>query len=161
MPACGKSVTGVLLAKALRMKFVDADLLIQETTGKSLQEIIDQEGTDRFKKIEEQVLLSINAENTVIATGGSAVYYPKAMAHLKENAVTVYIETPLEVVKERLRNIKTRGVAMKKGQTLEDLYRMRVPLYERYEDVRVVSDHDSMEQTVADILSVLKDHEFR
>ena len=79
MPSCGKSVTGVVLAKALKMKFVDTDLLIQEEAGKGLQEIINEDGIEAFKKIEEKVLGSVELDNAVIATGGSAVYYDAAM----------------------------------------------------------------------------------
>ena len=131
MPACGKSVTGVILAKSLKMNFIDADLLIQERAGKSLQDIINADGTETFKSIEEEVLNAINVKNTVIATGGSAVYYDSAMRHLKENGVVVYIEASLATIKKRLKNIRTRGVAMEKGQTIDSLYEMRVPLYEK------------------------------
>ena len=134
MPACGKSVTGVILAKSLKMNFIDADLLIQERAGKSLQDIINADGIETFKSIEEEVLNAINVKNTVIATGGSAVYYDSAMRHLKENGVVVYIEASLATIKKRLKNIRTRGVAMEKGQTIDSLYEMRVPLYEKYAD---------------------------
>ena len=126
MPACGKSVTGVILAKSLKMNFIDADLLIQERAGKSLQDIINADGIETFKSIEEEVLNAINVKNTVIATGGSAVYYDSAMRHLKENGVVVYIEASLATIKKRLKNIRTRGVAMEKGQTIDSLYEMRV-----------------------------------
>ena len=139
MPACGKSVTGVILAKSLKMNFIDADLLIQERAGKSLQDIINADGIETFKSIEEEVLNAINAKNTVIATGGSAVYYDSAMRHLKENGVVVYIEASLATIKKRLKNIRTRGVAMEKGQTIDSLYEMRVPLYEKYADCTVRS----------------------
>ena len=137
MPACGKSVTGVLLAKILNMKFIDADLLIQEKVGKRLQEIIDEDGIECFKEIERNVLLSIDVDNTVIATGGSAVYYEDAMEHLKQKGKVIYIDISLETVKARLKNIKTRGVAMGKGQSLDDLYMIRKPLYEKYADITV------------------------
>lgn len=131
MPSCGKSVTGVVLAKALNMRFTDTDLLIQEKAGKSLQQIINEDGIEAFKTLEKEVLIGIDAENTVIATGGSAVYYQEAMENLKKKGCVVYIEASLRTVKKRLRNIKTRGVAMAKGQTLEDLYKIRVPLYKK------------------------------
>ncbi|MDO4486773.1 MAG: shikimate kinase [Bacillota bacterium] len=157
MPACGKSVTGVVLAKALRMKFIDTDLLIQEKAGKGLQEIINEDGIDAFKQLEEQVLCSVEQDNAVIATGGSAVYYDSAMRHLKKNGVVVYIEVSLETVKKRLGNIKTRGVAMGKGQTLDELYDIRVPLYEKYADITVLSDNScTMEDTVERIIEEIK-----
>lgn len=158
MPSCGKSVTGVILAKILNKKYIDGDLLIQEKTGRGLQDIINNDGIDAFKKIEEKVLLSINEENAVIATGGSAVYYESVMKHLSENGIVVYIDVPIEDLKKRLKNIKTRGVAMGKGQTLDDLYNMRKPLYEKYAEITVESNNsysmeDTVEKMVAKILS--------
>mgnify|MGYP003280629319 FL=1 len=156
MPACGKSVTGVILAKSLKMNFIDADLLIQERAGKSLQDIINADGIETFKSIEEEVLNAINVKNTVIATGGSAVYYDSAMRHLKENGVVVYIEASLATIKKRLKNIRTRGVAMEKGQTIDSLYEMRVLLYEKYADCTVRSHRYRAENTVEDIISGLE-----
>ena len=156
MPACGKSVTGVILAKSLKMNFIDADLLIQERAGKSLQDIINADGIETFKSIEEEVLNAINVKNTVIATGGSAVYYDSAMRHLKENGVVVYIEASLATINKRLKNIRTRGVAMEKGQTIDSLYEMRVPLYEKYADCTVRSHRYRAENTVEDIISGLE-----
>jgi len=156
MPSCGKSVTGVVLAKILNKKFVDGDLLIQERAGKGLQAIINEDGIEAFKKLEEDVLGSIDVTNAVIATGGSAVYYDSAMQHLKKDGIIVYIDVPIEDIKKRLRNIKTRGVAMGKGQTLDDLYALRKPLYEKYAEVTVKSSNkQSMEDTVEDILNKL------
>lgn len=156
MPSCGKSVTGVVIAKILNKKFVDGDLLIQERAGKGLQAIINEDGIDAFKKLEEEVLGSIDVTNAVIATGGSAVYYDSAMQHLKKDGIILYIDVPIEDIKKRLRNIKTRGVAMGKGQTLDDLYALRKPLYEKYAELTVKSSNkQSMEDTVEDILNKL------
>ena len=155
-PACGKSVTGVVLAKILNMKFIDADLLIQQKAGRRLQDIINSDGIDAFKKLEEEVLSSINESDTVIATGGSAIYYDDAMRHLKENGTVVYINVSLHDLKRRLRNIKTRGVAMGKGQTLDDLYAERKPLYEKYADIIVkTGNRKTMEDTVSMIIDAL------
>ncbi|HIT99265.1 MAG TPA: shikimate kinase [Candidatus Copromorpha excrementavium] len=155
MPACGKSVTGVVLAKSLGMNFVDTDLIIQENEGKSLQRIINEEGIEAFKRAEEKTLLSLDLKNTVIATGGSAVYYPSAMEHMGDNGIIVYIEADIEEIKKRLKNIKTRGVAMSKGQSIDELYEIRKPFYEKYADVTVKSDKRSMEVTVEDIIKSL------
>ena len=156
MPACGKSVTGVVLAKTLKMKFVDVDLMIQDKAGKGLQDIINEDGIDAFKALEEEVLMSVDVKNTVIATGGSAVYYLRAMKHLQEGGTVVYIKASLKAIKKRLRNIKTRGVAMGKDQTLDDLYAIRVPLYEKYADITVNSDRYSMEKTVEAIIAAIR-----
>lgn len=156
MPACGKSVTGVVLAKSLGMNFVDTDLIIQENEGSSLQDIINKKGLEEFQRIEEKTLISLDVQNTVIATGGSAVYYPKAMEHLSNSGIIVYIETDIEEIKKRLKNIKTRGVAMQKGQSIDELYYIRKSLYEKYADITVRSDEKSMEKTVEKIIGVIK-----
>lgn len=155
MPACGKSVTGVVLAKTMQKKFVDTDLLIQEKEQAFLQEIIDQKGIEYFKKVEEQVLSELQVTDAIISTGGSAVYYPKAMEHLKHNGVVVYLKVSLETVERRLDNIKTRGVAMKKGDTIAHLYERRIPLYETYEDVTIEADSLGVEETVEQIQRML------
>ena len=109
MPACGKSTLGVVLAKTLGMKFVDTDLLIQEVENCKLQEIIDERGMQEFLRIEEKVLSEIEAENSIISTGGSAVYSDKAMKHLGSIGDVVYIKLSLDEIERRLNNIKTRG----------------------------------------------------
>ena len=123
MPGCGKSTIGVVLAKTLRYGFIDGDLLIQEKTGKRLQEIIDYDGLQRFYEVEDEVLLGIGCENTVVAPGGSAVYYPDAMAHLKELGAVVYIQLSCENVKKRLGNLESRGVAGAKDKTARSFMR--------------------------------------
>lgn len=148
MPGAGKSMVGVLLAKTLRKRFVDTDLLIQETTGRHLQEIIDTDGVDAFMKTEEEIVLRHTFHNTVIATGGSVVYSPKAMAHLKSDGIVVYLSVTFEEMTRRLRNITTRGIVLHPGQTLRDLYDERVPLYERYADITVDCTGEHFEEIV-------------
>ena len=144
MPGCGKSTVGVVLAKTLNYSFLDADLLIQEQTGKRLQQIIDYDGLDKFYEIEERVLSGIRCDRTVIATGGSAIYYPAAMEHLKELGAVVYIQLTCENVKKRLGNLASRGVAGAKDKTVEQLYAERVPLYEKYADFIVDCNEGSL-----------------
>lgn len=156
MPACGKSVNGVLLAKILKKKFIDTDLEIQELTGKSLQEIIDEDGLDTFKAVEREILLKQTARNAVVATGGSAIYYEDAMTALSASGTVVYIKVTVDQIKARMNNIKTRGIVMGKGQTLEKLYEERNVLYEKYADVTVtVGTEDTIEDTVANIINAL------
>ncbi len=152
MPACGKSSVGVILAKTAAMAFVDTDLMIQQEEKKKLQYIIDNQGMNTFLKIEEKVLTSVDVENSVISTGGSAVYSEKAMNHLKENGVVVYLKLPLSEIDRRLKNIKTRGIAMKPGETLADLYDYRVPLYEKYADITIDAVDLSIEDVISEIL---------
>lgn len=137
MPGSGKSTSGVILAKAAGMDFVDTDLLIQQKTGKKLQEIIDGFGIDCFLKTESDILSGIAFENSVISMGGSAVCTEKAMRHLKEMGTVVFLDVPVDELKCRISNITTRGIAMRKGETLETLFKERLPLYKKYADITV------------------------
>ncbi len=137
MPASGKSTVGVLLAKRLGYRFLDSDLLIQEQEGRLLKQIIEDEGLSGFLAIEEQVNRDICAERTVIAPGGSVIYGPSAMEHLKEISTVVYLKLGYGDLERRLGNLKDRGVALKDGMTLRELYEERVPLYEKYADVTI------------------------
>ena len=155
MPACGKSTMGVVLAKTLGMSFIDTDLLIQQEEGEKLQKIIDERGMEAFLAIEERVLSQVKADNAVISTGGSAVYSKTAMEHLKSIGKIVYICLSLEEIQRRLKNIKTRGIAMKPGETLEDLYNKRVPLYEQYADITLQSEGLGIESSIERLMELL------
>lgn len=155
MPSCGKSTCGVVLAKTMNKGFVDTDLLIQQKEGMALQEIINQHGNAYFHQVEEKVLCDFEGYNYVVATGGSAIYYEKAIEKFKQNGTVVYLKVSLETVLARLRNIKTRGVTLAKGQTLEDLYRERIPLYEKYADVVIESEGCTVEDLVEKIIQAL------
>lgn len=148
MPGVGKSTAGVVLAKLLGYKFIDADLLIQQEENRLLHEIISQEGTDGFLAIENRVNSQIEADRAVIATGGSVVYGREAMEHLRAIGTVVYLKLPYEILERRLHNIKGRGVVLKDGQTLRDLYEERVPLYEKYADIVVDEENRNVEETI-------------
>ena len=122
MPASGKSTAGVILAKEMKYNFYDTDLLLQAETDMTLAEIIRERGLDGFLKLEDRLLSEINVTGCVIATGGSAVYGDNAMANLKKIGKVVYIKLRFEVIESRLKNIETRGVAMREGTTLRELY---------------------------------------
>ena len=157
MPACGKSSAGVLLAKTLRKDFVDTDLLIQDIEGRSLQEIIDDRGNAYFRDVEDAVIGSFDGENFVIATGGSAVYSHEVMQKFRDAGDTiVYIKVPCDEIVKRLSNIKTRGVTLAPGQSIEDLYKERIPLYEKESDVTVDIDGEDLEETVTKIAEALQ-----
>ncbi len=148
MPGVGKSTVGVILAKVLGYQFLDADLLIQQQEGKLLKEIIAEVGTEGFIEVENRVNAGIECSKTIIATGGSVVYGKEAMEHLKEIGTVVYLRVPYSIIEKRLSDIKGRGVVLKEGQTLYDLYMERTPLYEKYADIRVCEDGLDVEQTV-------------
>lgn len=135
MPGAGKSTVGVVLAKKRGCRFLDSDLLIQEKYDALLHELIAEYGTEGFWRIEEKVNASIWAKRTVIATGGSVIYGPAAMAHFKEIGTIVYLKLSCGTIRDRLGDLNERGVTLREGQTLEDLYLERVPLYEKYADI--------------------------
>lgn len=122
------------------MSQVDTDVLIERSENMKLQDIIDKKGLERFAQIEEAVLLELDLKNYIVSTGGSAVYYPKAMEHLKKNSTIVYLKTPLSKLLRNIRNMDSRGISVKPGQTFEDLYNERCPLYEKYADVTVSTE---------------------
>ena len=155
MPGCGKSTVGVLLAKSLLMHFVDTDLTIQSIYKKSLSAIIEDEGLDAFKQIENDVLAATDEENAVIATGGSAVYGAEAMEHLGQSGTIVHLDVSLPTIKSRLSDIKTRGVAIADGLTIDDLYAERAPLYKKYAAITVNCNGKTAEECVDAIVSAL------
>ena len=155
MPGSGKSTVGVLLAKALGYSFVDVDLIICKEAGKPLQEILDNEGLDFFLHLEGKIGAELDYDKTVIATGGFMVFCGKNMEN-KKNGKVVFIDVDLDEIKRRVTNIKTRGIAFGKGETLDDVYRVRYPLYKKYADITVSMELSSIETTVDAIVEKLK-----
>lgn len=155
MPGSGKSTLGVVLAKVLGYQFLDSDLLIQKQEKRKLSQIIEQDGYLGFQDIENRVNASIEAENTVIATGGSVVYCDEAMQHLKSIGKVVYLKLSLRSLRRRLGNLKGRGVLLKDGQTLRDLYDERTPLYEKYADIVIDEEGKDLEASLQVVLESL------
>jgi shikimate kinase len=143
MPGSGKSTLGVLLAKKLGYSFVDTDLLISRKADKPLQEIINTQGLEKFSQLEEEVGATLECNKTVVATGGSMVLCEKAMSNLKELGTVVYLDVPIKELKRRLVNFKTRGIVMKKGETIDDILNRRKAYYEKYADVVVKESQKS------------------
>ena len=141
MPGAGKSTIGVVLAKVLGYQFLDSDLLIQKQEKRRLSEIIEEEGYKGFKDVENRVNASIEAENTVIATGGSVVY----------------LKLSLNALSKRLGNLKGRGVLLREGQNLTDLYEERTPLYEKYADIVIDEEGKDLEASLELLLETLKE----
>ncbi|MCD8158937.1 MAG: shikimate kinase [Clostridiales bacterium] len=151
MPGAGKSTIGVVLAKRLGYDFIDGDLLIQKSEEKLLHEIIEEKGLDGFREIENRVNCGINCERVVIATGGSAVYGSEAMEHFKETGKIVFLHLSYNTLKTRLGDLNERGVAIKKGQTLLELYNERLPLYKKYAEVTVNCNRKAIRKIVWEI----------
>ena len=161
MPVVGKSTVGVVIAKRLGMKFIDTDLLIQEQEKRFLREIIADVGEDGFLKIENQVNRDVEVENAVISPGGSVVYCEEAMQHYKEIGIVVYLSASYQTIKQRIKNPQKRGVVLREGQTLCDLYEERVRLFEKYADVTVCEDGRMLDQTIEDVLEAIEHAEKR
>ena len=157
MPGSGKSTVGVVLAKKLGYRFLDSDLVIQETCGKLLYQLIDEKGEAGFLMLENEINASIIPDHTVIATGGSAVYGKDAMSHFGKMGQIVYLKLPYEELKERLGDLHERGVVLKEGYTLLELYEERVPLYERYAGVVIECSGKSIRQVVEEIAAQITD----
>lgn len=158
MPGAGKSTLGIVLAKIMALKFVDADLVIQEQMDKTLQTIIDAMGPDGFIQIENEILSDLEAEETVIATGGSAIYSDEAMKHLSDIGVIVYLEISYDSLKGRLGDLQERGVVLKggMGMSLRELYDERLPLYEQYAEVTVDVNDLSITAAARKVADALK-----
>ena len=137
MPGVGKSCMGKILAKKLRLKHIDGDKLIIKRTGKKLQDIIDSEGLEKFKEIERETLLSINDTNAIITPGGSAIYYDDVMEHFKSLGKIIYLYAGIPVITERLGDFSKRGVVLQSGCTIKDMFNERIPLLEKYADVKI------------------------
>lgn len=156
MPASGKSTVGVILAKLLGYDFIDTDLLIQRRTGLRLSEIIRSQGLEAFLAAEEASCLALRAEHSVIATGGSVIYSDAAMRHLKGLGTVVYLSVDFNTLQSRLHDVQGRGVVLRPGQSLADLYAERVPLYRNYADITVREGQGSLEETVRSVYWKLK-----
>ncbi len=153
MPGAGKSTVGVVLAKHAGLSFVDSDLVIQEQTGMLLHEIITKEGNTGFRQVENRVNAALQVKHSVIATGGSVIYGREAMKHLREIGTIVYLKLSCQAIAERLGDLHQRGVTLREGQTLQQLYDERVPLYERYADATVDCEEKSIREVVAEIFA--------
>lgn len=155
MPGAGKSSLGIKLAQSTGKNFLDTDSLIEKTQGKTLQDIIDTLGYMELRRIEENILLKVIHTNHVISTGGSAPYSHKAMVHLKKNGIVIFLDVTIEVLKKRIHNFDTRGLAKRPDQSFEELFEERRTLYEKYADIIVENSFMSLDQTCKEIVKKL------
>lgn len=156
MPASGKSTVGVVVAKRLGYEFIDTDLLIQKQEKKLLKEIIAEVGNEGFLEIENQVNRDVNVENAVISPGGSVVYCKEAMEHFKEIGTIIYLKVSYDTINRRISNAKNRGVVLKEGQTLRDLYDERTKLFEKYADYIVSEEGLELEETIDKVMELFE-----
>jgi shikimate kinase len=155
MPGSGKSTVGIILAKMASKDFIDTDILIQNREGRTLQDIVDTDGHMVLREIEERVLLTIDAENHIISTGGSAAYSEPAMMHLRSKGVVVFLHADLATLQQRIGNFETRGLAKKADQTFEDLFIERLYLYTKYADITIESGGFTQEEVCSHIIDKL------
>ncbi len=155
MPGSGKTTIGTEISEKIGYGYIDSDSVIVAREGKRLSEIIAEVGTEAFLDIEAKINSELCADRCVIATGGSVIYRDFAMQKLKEMGTIVYLKLPYEVIKKRLGDLKKRGVALKEGFTLRDLYDERVPLYEKYADVTVELFGDTIAKSVEEVIRAL------
>lgn len=152
MPGAGKSTVGVILAKQTARAFVDTDLLIQTAQGRTLQQIVDTDGYAAFRRIEEEILLGLSIRNSVIATGGSAVYSEQAMTHLKSHGLLIFLDATLATLERRVRDFSTRGLARRPNQSFTELFEERIALYTRHADIVITCDDTTQEQVCKRII---------
>ncbi len=157
MPGAGKTCLGRAISGKLKMRVIDTDKYIEKQTGKKLHEIISESGLDGFKELEEKLLLEIDTDNVILSTGGSAVYYPKAMEHFKSMGKVIYLYVGIDILKARLGDFSKRGIAMKPGQTIEDLYEERCKLYEKYADITINCNGSAYPKYQAEAIKAIQD----
>lgn len=158
MPAVGKSCMGRALAKEFNMMLLDGDKVIERVEGRRLQQIMDEDGLDGFKAIEERVLLGIKDDNIIFTPGGSAVYYPSVMEQFKKSGIVVYLYASAEVISKRTVDFSKRGVVLKPGMTMADLYNERAPLFEKYADITVSCDGTAFPRYRAEAIQKIKNY---
>lgn len=151
MPGAGKSTVGVVLAKKLGYRFVDSDLVIQQQEGKLLHELITEQGIDGFLEMENRINAGIHTSQSVIATGGSVIYGSQAMEHFERTGTIVYLKLSLSAITERLGDLQERGVTLREGQGLKELYEERIPYYEKYASLVIDCENKSIREIVEEI----------
>lgn len=157
MPGSGKSTIGVQLAKHLGLKFIDTDLLIQTNQGRLLQDIVDTDGHEILRHIESQELQQLSIHKALVATGGSAVYSESGMQNLTAQGTVIYLDVSFAEIERRIITSKnSRGIAKAKGQTLEDLYNERIPLYKKYADMTIDNNNYIQMDEISEAINCFK-----
>jgi shikimate kinase len=157
MPGAGKSTVGVILAKLTSRNFVDTDVLIQTSQNQTLQDIVDTDGYAHLRKIEEDVLLGLSVRNCVVATGGSAVYSDRAMAHLKSDGLVIFLDVDLPTLEWRVHDFRTRGLAKRADQSFAEMFHERMFLYSKYADISVECSGLTHEEVCVRIIERMRD----
>jgi shikimate kinase len=154
MAGCGKSTIGGVLSSQLGISFVDTDLLIEEKFKLSLEQLKKEKGYEFVRQAEEEEILGLDENIKVISTGGSAVYSEKSMLHLSSFSKIIYINTPLDEIKQRIGDGQERGLAAPEGLSIDDIYKERVPLYNKWADIKLNGDK-SIEDLISKTISLI------
>ena len=154
MAGAGKSSIGIKLAQQLNLKFVDSDLLIEERFAQTLQEILDDAGYLKLRAIEEEAILSIDLADTLLSTGGSAVYSDKSMQYLQQNSLVIYLEVPFDQILERVPSFLDRGFAKEPSQSIEDAFYEREELYQNSAH-HIISNTTDLNSCVSKIIALI------
>ena len=142
MAGAGKSTIGNRVAKILSLNFLDGDKIIEGEINESIQNFIDQKGREEFTKIEESVLLSIKFDETLLATGGSAILCDSAMQFMRKESEVIFLDVSYENISQRITNLSERGLVRNPNQSLQETYNERMSLYRKYADHVVANDGD-------------------
>jgi len=152
MAGVGKSTVGLSLSKALGFDFIDLDDYILQKDGKTVQEIIDDEGEEALLQLEKRRMYEIDLTRRVVAPGGSIIYHSDLMEYLKQYSTIIYLDDSFENIKERLTSVITRGVVGLRDKSLRQIYDERRPLYSRYADITVNCQGKSHDQLAREVL---------
>ena len=156
MAGAGKSSLGQKLVSHLDYNLVDSDQLIETTQNRSLQEILVLDGIEKFKKIEEEALLSVKFDETVLATGGSAIFSMDAMNYIKNNSSLIYIEVTFEKILDRVPDFSNRGFIKESHQTIQQAFNEREDVYKSFAD-HIVPNNEDLESCFKRILGIIYD----
>ena len=148
MPGCGKTTVGQALAHRLGRKLVDTDALVEEAAGCTIPELFAREDEEAFRRLEHEILCRVGRESgLVIATGGGAVTRPENLDPMRQNSTVIFLRRPLD-------QLPVEGRPISQANSLEELYRRRLPLYQQAADWAV--DNVSLDDTVTEIIRRLE-----
>lgn len=154
---CGKSTVGKNLARKTGMTFLDMDSYIEEKAGMRISEIFDKYGESYFRDLEHNACRELSdTKNLVIASGGGAFTFQRNVDVFKGKDTIVLLDVPLEIIKKRLKNDKTRPLLQRpdRDEAMKELYDKRLPIYKKAADV-TVSGHNTPLQTAFAVMEAL------
>lgn len=141
---CGKSTVGKNVARKIGKMFLDMDTYIEEKAGMTVSEIFEKHGEDGFRNMEHEACLELaEMSDLVVATGGGAFTFERNVQAFKGRDTIVFLDVPLEVIKNRLKNDKTRPLLQRpdKDEAMKELFDKRYPIYKNAADVIVAGQN--------------------